>query len=66
MSPHLGITAHFIMKDWKQEQELVGFRRLSESHNGKNIAREIYKILKEDYDLIVNVRKYSSADHAEC
>jgi hypothetical protein len=60
MSPHLGITAHFITKQWKLEQELIGFRRLTGSHSGKNIAREIYKIFKEDYDLIVKVRSECS------
>ena len=34
----LGITAHWISKDWKLKEILIGFHKLSGSHSGENLA----------------------------
>jgi len=34
----LGITAHWISKDWKLKEVLIGFHKLSGSHSGENLA----------------------------
>lgn len=36
--PFLGITAHWITKDWKLEEILVDFHKLYGMHSGENLA----------------------------
>ena len=36
--PFLGITAHWISKDWKLSEILVDFSLLSGAHSGENLA----------------------------
>jgi len=43
----LGITAHWISKEWKLKEILVDFHKLLGSHSGENLADAFVKSCKE-------------------
>ena len=45
--PFLGITAHWISKEWKLKEILVDFHKLLGSHSGENLADTFVKSYKE-------------------
>jgi len=52
--PFLGITAHWITKDWELKEILLDFYHFEGSHSGENISFIFYKILKE-YEILQKV-----------
>ncbi|CAH1763824.1 8132_t:CDS:2, partial [Entrophospora sp. SA101] len=45
--PFLGITAHWISKDWELKSILLDFCHLEGSHSGENMSEVFFKVLKE-------------------
>jgi hypothetical protein len=58
---YIGVTAHYITKEFTLEEELVGFKRVSGSHSGScgtNLGQIVFDILKS-FNL-VNKGMYST------
>ena len=52
--PFLGITAHWIDENWKLNQITLEFYHLEGPHSGENLAKAIFKVLKE-YGILTKV-----------
>jgi hypothetical protein len=47
MTAYLGVTVHYIDKDWGLHAELLAFDELGGSHTGENTGRVLYEILNQ-------------------
>jgi len=45
MTAYLGVTAHYIDKNWEMRAELLTFDELGGSHTGENTGKVLYDIL---------------------
>jgi hypothetical protein len=52
MKSYLGVTAHYISKDGKLEEDLVGFLRMRGSHTGQAMAKRIFDDVLRWYNLV--------------
>jgi len=50
----LGITAHWITKDWKLKEILIDFCKLTGSHSGENLA-EVFINCMDDLNILSKV-----------
>ena len=42
----MGITAHWIDREWHQKELVIGFEPLNGSHTGKNLAEALIVVIK--------------------
>ncbi|KIJ35444.1 hypothetical protein M422DRAFT_262406 [Sphaerobolus stellatus SS14] len=47
MDSYLGITGHYVNKAWELEDDIIGFKELSGSHSGNNLAEYVVECLIE-------------------
>ena len=54
MTAYLGVTVHYITKDWELRSEVLSFAELEGRHSGENQAAHLYSVLK-DYNVFDKV-----------
>ena len=53
----LGISAHWISKDWELKSVILDFKKLDSSHSGENIANVFFNTIKE-YNIATKVNLF--------
>jgi hypothetical protein len=53
----LGISAHWISKDWKLKNVILDFKKLDGPHSGENIANVFFNTIKE-YNIATKVNLF--------
>jgi hypothetical protein len=59
---YLGITAHWMDKDWDLNDTVIGFKRLLGSHTAENLCHTLLKFLRE-FKIESNIRCITADNH---